>query len=151
MRTSIALAFAAPVVVAAALGAACATDGQAALKSFIAPDFSRIDDTRLQDAMWRLGNGVQQLNDVFVDASLDDAGREARAVEVLTLMEEAAASVNKEPQKQRHQNVAMNIDKLMGDISAAKAAAQNHDLVPAQALPATCLACHQGGGGGAQK
>lgn len=148
--------FAASSVVIAAsafvgLVGACA-NSDAAIRDFIAPDFHRIDDTHLQDAMWRLGNGVQNLNDLFApEAGLNDADREKQVVEVLDGMADAANTVNKPGQKKSHSNIAMNIDKLIGDIAAARAAAVEHNLAPAQALPQTCLACHQGGGGGAQK
>lgn len=145
----------APFVVAAVVvpvvGANCA-NSDAAIRDFVAPDFHRIDDTHLQDAMWRLGNGVQNLADLFDPAAgLSDADREKNVIEVLGTMADAAQTVNKPGQKKSHSNIAMNIDKLIGDIEAARTAAVNHDLAPAQALPATCLACHQGQGGGAQK
>jgi hypothetical protein len=131
--------------------AACATDSQA-LRDFIAPDFRALDDTRLQDAMWRLGGGVQDLDAALqADNGLNDADRQARVLATLDVMAEAAASVNAPGQKQRHQNVAMNIDRLIGDIAAAKTAAEANDLAPARALPQTCLACHNGQGGGAQR
>ncbi len=139
------------LVVAGSLGGACA-NSDAAIRDFVAPDFHRIDDTHLQDAMWRLGNGVQNLSDLFDPAAgLTDADREKNVIEVLGTMADAANTVNKPGQKKAHSNVAMNIDKLIGDIEAARTAAVNHDLAPAQALPMTCLACHQGQGGGEQK
>jgi hypothetical protein len=131
--------------------AACATDPEI-VRSFIAPDFSHVDDTRLQDSMWRLGNGVQQLNDALAPAAgLNDEQRRAQVLGILDLMADAATTVNRPGQKRAHQNIAMNIDKLIADIAAAKAAAEQNDLAPAQALPATCLACHQGAAGGTQK
>lgn len=151
MRTSSFFVASAVVVVAAGGLVACANQSEN-IRAFVAPDFRRIDDTRLQDAMWRLGNGVQNLNDLFLpEAAVADADREAAVVEVLDGMAEAAKSVNKPGQKAQHQNIAMNIDKLIEDIAIARAAALEHNLAPAQALPLTCLACHQGEAGGAQK
>jgi hypothetical protein len=136
---------------AAVVPVGCAADSQA-LRDFIAPDFSRLDDTRLQDAMWRLGGGVQTLDDTLqADNGLSDADRKAQVLATLDVMAEAAASAGAPGQKQRHTNVAMNIDRLIGDIQAARAAAVADDLGPARALPQTCLACHTGGGGGAQR
>jgi hypothetical protein len=139
------------VVGAFASVVACAVDSSV-VRDLIAPDFSHVDDTRLQDSMWRLGNGVQQLSDVLApEAALADDERRTQVLSILDVMGEAAATVNRPGQKRAHQNIAMNIDKLIGDIAAAKAAAAANDLDPARALPATCLACHTGGGGGAQK
>jgi hypothetical protein len=147
----LAASFAGVVFAGASMGGACATDS-ATLREFIAPDFSNVDDTRLQDAMWRLGGGVQQLHDTLrADAALADADRKARVLAILDVMAEAAVSVDKPGQKQRHKNVAMNIDQLKADIAAAKAAAEAGDLALAQALPQTCLACHTGGAGGPQQ
>lgn len=115
------------------------------------PNFHNIDETYLQDSMWRLAHGVQELDDVMKAPGLDDAAREQRVLVVLDDMTSAAANANAPGTKKSHQNVAMNIDKLISDIAIAKTAAQAHDLAPAKGLPATCLACHEGGGGGAQK
>ena len=130
--------------------AACATTDTAAVKAFFAPNFRTVDDTQLQDSMWRLGRGVQDLDDTFAATDLADGDRHARILESLTMMQEAAVAANAPGQRQGHRNVAMNIDRLIGDIAAAKTAAEVNDYAPAQALPATCLACHQGSGGGAQ-
>jgi hypothetical protein len=147
MRQLFACLVAVPVVAVVA----CATD-TAIVRDLIAPDFSRVDDTRLQDSMWRLGHGVQQLNDTLApEAALEPEQRRLQVIAILDLMADAAATVNSPGQKRAHQNIAMNIDKLQGDIAAARAAAENNDLAPAQALPVTCLACHQGTGGGQQK
>src|SRR5262249_41978441 len=113
--------------------------------------FHNIDETYLQDGMWRLGHGVQELDDVIKATDLDDTARELKVIAVLDDMSNAAKNANSSGSKTRHKNVAMNIDKLIGDIALAKTAAQGHDLAPAKALPATCLACHEGAGGGAQK
>ena len=129
---------------------ACVTDSDLA-RRVIAPDYARVDDTRLQDAMWRLGSSVQSLNEATSAAGVSDAERQQTVLGVLDVMAAAAASVNKPGQKQRHENLAMNVDKLIADIAAAKSAAQAGDLGPAQTLPMTCLACHQGEAGGAQK
>jgi hypothetical protein len=146
MRTRIlaALAF--------ALAVACAGVDKGKLREVMGPpDFHNIDETYLQDAMWRLAHGVQELDDTMKAADLDEATRESRVIVVLDDMGRAAVNANAEGTKKSHKNVAMNIDKLILDIEAAKTAAQAHDLGPARALPTTCLACHEGGGGGAQK
>jgi hypothetical protein len=131
--------------------AACAFNKEQ-LKEWVGPpDFHSIDETYLKDAMWRLAHGVQDLDDTMKAADLDDAAREQQVLAILDDMAGAAAEANAEGTKKRHQNVAMNIDKLINDIALAKTAAQAHDLAPAKALPETCLACHVGGGGGAQK
>jgi hypothetical protein len=145
------LAVACPLAVATALVVgACVTDSELA-RRLIAPDFSRIDDTRLQDAMWRLGNSVQALSEATSATGVSEQERQQKVLGVLDVMADAAASVNKPGQKQGHKNLAMNIDTLIADIAAAKTAAQAGDLGPAQTLPMTCLACHQGEAGGAQK
>jgi hypothetical protein len=100
--------------------------------------------------MWRLGKGVQDLDDTFKAEGLAPDDLHARVMGDLELMSEAAKSVKAPGARAGHQNVAMNIDKLITDIEAAKTAAAAKDYAPAQALPASCLACHQGGGGGPQ-
>lgn len=115
------------------------------------PDFHNLDETYLQDGMWRLGHGIQGLHDTLNAADLDDAAREQRVIAVLDEMASAAQNANTAGSKKSHKNVAMNIDKLLNDITVARTAAQAHDLAPAKALPATCLACHQGAAGGTQK
>ena len=139
-----ALLFAVVVVVAA-----CATNSEQ-VKAFFAPDFRAADDTMLQDGMWRLGRGVQDLDDTFKAEGVSDDDRHARVLETLDMMAGAAAAVNQPGRRQGHTNVAMNIDKLITEIAAAKTAAEARDYEPAKALPASCLACHQGGGGGPQ-
>lgn len=114
------------------------------------PDFHNIDETYLQDGMWRLGHGIQDLDDTLKAADIDEATREQRVIAVLDGMASAAKSADTAGSKKSHKNVAMNIDKLLNDIAVARTAAQAHDFAPAKALPATCLACHQAGGGGAQ-
>lgn len=133
-------------------GVACAID-QHKLRDLVGPppDFHNLDETYLQDGMWRLGHDVQDLNDTFSAAELDDAAREQRVIALLDDMAAAAAQANAPGTKKSHKNVAMNIDKMVSDIAAAKQAAEAHDLAPARALPQTCLACHQGAGGGPQK
>ncbi|MDP2342832.1 MAG: hypothetical protein Q8O67_17885 [Deltaproteobacteria bacterium] len=128
---------------------ACAANSEQ-VKAFFAPDFSTADDTKLQDGMWRLGRGVQDLDETFKIEGPVDGDRHARIVETLDIMAAAAASVKAPGARQGHTNVAMNIDKLIVEIAAAKTAAEAKDYAPAQALPASCLACHQGAGGGAQ-
>jgi hypothetical protein len=137
-------------LVATACAASCATTDNASVKAFFAPDFRTVDDTQLQDSMWRLGRGVQDLDDTFKAEGLSEEDRHARVLESLKMMQDAAVAANEPGQRQGHRNVAMNIDKLVGDIAAAKTAAEANEYAPAQALPATCLACHQGAGGGAQ-
>lgn len=149
MRTPLALALVLAVTPTVVV-ASCATDGES-MKAFFAPDFRTADDTMLQDGMWRLGRGVQDLDDTFKADGLAEADRHARVMENLEMMAAAAASVNKPGRRQGHTNVAMNIDKLITDIDAAKTAAAANEYALAQALPASCLACHEGGGGGAQK
>lgn len=149
MRTPLTLAVflaVAPTLVVTA----CATNSES-IKAFFAPDFRTADDTMLQDAMWRLGRGVQNLDDTFKAEGLAEADRHTQVMENLEMMADAAAAANKPGRRQGHQNVAMNIDRLVIEIDAAKTAAQAHDYSLAQALPASCLACHEGGGGGAQK
>ena len=138
---------------AAALLVACASFDKAKLRELVGkpPDFHNIDETYLQDAMWRLAHGVQDLDDAMNATNLDDAAREQRVLVVLDDMASAAKNANEPGTKKSHTNVAMNIGKLIGDIDTARTAAQAHDLAPAKALPQTCLACHEGGGGGAQK
>ncbi len=127
----------------------CATDKEA-VKAFFAPDFRTADDTKLQDGMWRLGRGVQDLDDAFKTEGVSDDDRHAAVMQTLDMMSEAAASVSKPGRRQGHTNVSMNIDQLIVEIDAAKtaAAAKEYDL--AKALPQSCLACHQGAGGGPQ-
>jgi hypothetical protein len=115
------------------------------------PDFHNVDETYLQDAMWRLGHDTQDLDDAFHATGVDDAAREHRVISLLDDMASAAKQATAPGTRKSHKNVAMNIDKLVTDINAAKTAAVSHDLAPAQAIPATCLACHEGAGGGAQK
>lgn len=139
-----------PVVLTGIL-TACAGIDRETVKAFYAPDFRTFDDTMLQDGMWRLGRGVQDLDDTFKLEGLSEEERHAKVMETLEIMAGAAASVNDPNQKKSHTNVAMNIGALVTDIEAAKtaAAAKNYEL--AKALPTTCLNCHQGGGGGPQK
>lgn len=132
------------------LAAACAAIDREAIKQFYAPDFRSFDETLLQDSMWRLGRGVQDLDDAFRADGLSDDERHARILASLDLMAGAAAQANQPGQKKSHDNIAMNIDALVGDIAAAKAAAEARNYELAQAIPQTCLHCHQGGGGGPQ-
>jgi hypothetical protein len=132
------------------LAAACASIDKEALKQFYAPDFRSFDDTLLQDSMWRLGRGVQDLDDAFKAEGVSDDERHARILASLELMAEAAAQANAPGQKKSHENIAMNIDVLVGDIAAAKTAAEAKSYELAQAIPQTCLHCHEGGGGGPQ-
>lgn len=129
---------------------ACAIDRES-MKQFYAPDFRSFDDTQLQDGMWRLGRGVQDLDDTFRAEGLSDDERHAQIMASLELMAGAAAAVNDPNQKKSHTNVAMNIEALAGDIAAAKTAAEAKNYELAKALPQSCLHCHQGGGGGPQK
>lgn len=129
---------------------ACAIDRES-MKQFYAPDFRSFDDTQLQDGMWRLGRGVQDLDDTFRAEGLYDDERHAQIMASLELMAGAAAAVNDPNQKKSHTNVAMNIEALAGDIAAAKTAAEAKNYELAKALPQSCLHCHQGGGGGPQK
>jgi hypothetical protein len=138
------------VVLTLALATACASIDKESIKQFYAPDFRSFDDTLLQDAMWRLGRGVQDLDDAFKAEGLADDERHARILASLDLMAEAAARANDPNQKKSHENIAMNIGALVGDIAAAKTAAEAKNYEPAQAIPQTCLHCHQGGGGGPQ-
>lgn len=128
----------------------CVTTGDDAVKAFFAPDFKTIDDTLLQDSMWRLGRGVQDLDDTLRAEGLSDDDRHAQILASLDMMAAAAAQANEPGKRQGHTNVSMNISKLVTDIDAAKAAANNKDYALARALPSTCLHCHQGGGGGPQ-
>jgi hypothetical protein len=130
--------------------AACAVNRES-IKEFFAPDFRNLDDTQLQDGMWRLGRGVQDLDDTFRAEGLSEEERHAQIMSSLDLMAGAAAAVNDPNQKKSHTNVAMNIEALAKDIDAAKTAAAAKDYELAKALPQTCLHCHQGGGGGPQK
>src|SRR3954469_18032495 len=115
-------------LLAAVLLVACAFDKKT-LRDLVgpAPDFHNIDETYLQDSMWRLGHGVQALDDTFNASGLDDAAREQRVLGVLDDMADAAKNANAPGTKKSHKNVAMNIDKLIGDIAVAKTAAQSHD------------------------
>ena len=133
-----------------AVAVSCVTTGDEGIKAFFAPDFKTIDDTLLQDSMWRLGRGVQDLDDTFRAEGLSEDDRHAQILASLDMMAAAAAQANDPGKRQGHTNVAMNIGKLVTDIDAAKAASANRDYALAQALPATCLHCHQGGGGGPQ-
>jgi hypothetical protein len=152
MRISLAAAFIAAAALVFVTQLACGFDKNN-LRELVGPppDFHNIEETYLQDAMWHLAHGVQQLDDTMNATNLDDKAREQQVLAVLDDMHHAATEANAEGTKRRHKNVAMNIDKLIGDIEVAKTAAQSHDLAPAKALPATCLACHEGAGGGAQK
>jgi hypothetical protein len=130
---------------------ACAANSES-VKAFFAPDFHTADDTQLQDGMWRLGRGVQDLDDTFTAAGENvSAEHHARILETLDIMSAAAASVKAPGARQGHTNVAMNIDKLVVDIDNAKAAVAVKDYTLARALPVSCLACHEGVGGGPQK
>lgn len=115
------------------------------------PNFHNVDETYLQDAMWRLGHDTQDLDDTFNAQNVDDAAKEKHAIALLDDMSSAAKQANAPGNRVSHKNVAMNIGQLIADIDAAKTAAVSHDLGPAKAIPATCLHCHEGGGGGAQK
>ncbi len=135
-----------------AIGIGCAIDKETVRELTYGPSFKFIDDTRLQDSMWRLARGVQDLDDTFAaSAELSEEDRHARVLEVLDYMSEAAASAGAPGQQSQHRNLEMNIGRLQNDISIAKTAAEGKDYAPAQQLPLTCLACHQGGGGGAQR
>jgi len=145
-RVAVALALAASLV------AACALDKETVRALTYGPSFQFIDDTRLQDSMWRLARGVQDLDDTFQStAELSEEDRHKRIIEVLDYMGEAASSVSVPGQQTQHKNISMNIDRLVLDIATAKTAAESKDYGPAQQLPMSCLACHQGGGGGSQK
>jgi hypothetical protein len=135
---------------ASGVAVSCVTTDDQGLKSFFAPNFKTIDDTLLQDSMWRLGRGVQDLDDTIKAEGLSEDDRHAQIMASLDMMAAAAAQANDPGKRQGHNNVAMNIGKLVADIDAAKAAAVNKDYALAEALPATCLNCHQGGGGGPQ-
>jgi hypothetical protein len=131
---------------------ACAIDKDTVRKFTYGPSFQFIDDTRLQDSMWRLARGVQDLDDTFqATAELSEDDRHKRIIEVLDYMSEAASAVSTPGQETQHKNMSMNIDRLITDIALAKTAAVSKDYGPAQQLPLTCLTCHQGGGGGPQK
>jgi len=132
------------------LAGACASIDKEALKTFYAPDFRHFDETLLQDAMWRLGRGVQELDDAFKAEGLTDDERHALILESLELMAGAAAQANEPGPKKSHENISMNIGALVNDIAAAKAAAEARSYELAQAIPQTCLHCHEGGGGGPQ-
>jgi hypothetical protein len=145
----LALLFAALFVVACA----SATIDKTKLADFGGPppDFHNVDETYLQDAMWRLGHDTQDLSDAFNATGVDDAAREKHVLSLLDDMASAAKQATAPGTRKTHKNVAMNVDKLVLDINTARTAASSHDLAPAKAIPATCLACHEGAGGGAQK
>jgi hypothetical protein len=145
LRTS--LAFSCFLVVVA-----CAAGSEQVRSMLYGPSFEVIDDTRLQDSMWRLANGVQDLDTALTnEEGLDEEAKQQRVLEVLDYMADAAAAVTAPgAPKTGHTNVEMNIDKLATDIVAAKAAVQEKDYGAAERLPMACLACHQGQGGGAQ-
>jgi hypothetical protein len=100
--------------------------------------------------MWRLGRGVQDLDDAFKAEGVSDDERHARILASLEPVAEAAAQAHAQGQKKSHENIAMNIDVLVGDIAAAKTAAEAKSYELAQAIPQTRLHCHEGGGGGPQ-
>src|SRR4051812_2726117 len=77
-----------------------------------APDYHNIDETYLQDAMWRLGHGVQELDDTINAQGVDDAAKEKHVLAVLDDMESAAKNANAPGTRKSHKNVSMNIDKL---------------------------------------
>ena len=128
----------------------CAANNETLKKAF-APDFGTATEAQLQDGMWRLGFATQDLDAAVKAEGVSDDERHAAIMETLNLMADAAGSVGKPGQPQKHTNVAMNLPKLVGDIEAARAAAASRDYTLAKALPQSCLACHQGGGGGPQK
>ena len=140
---SFAFALAAAVV-------SCAANNET-LKTALAPNFGAATEAQLQDGMWRLGYAVQDLDGAFKAEGVSEDDRHAAILETLDLMAAAAASVGKPGQPQRHTNVAMNLPKLVGDIDAARTAAEAKDYTLAKALPQSCLACHEGVGGGPQK
>ena len=138
------------VIISLLLAGACASIDKEALKQFYAPDFRSFDETLLQDAMWRLGRGVQELDDAFKAEGLSDDERHALILESLDLMAGAAAQANEPGPKKSHENMSMNIGALVHDIAAARTAAEARSYELAQGIPQTCLHCHQGGGGGPQ-
>lgn len=145
---ALALALALPITIVAFVS--CAANN-AQLKAALAPDFGTATEAQLQDGMWRLGFAVQDLDTAFKAEGVSDDERHAAIMETLNLMADAAGSVGKPGQPQKHTNVAMNLPKLTTDIEAARAAAASRDYTLAKALPQSCLACHEGGGGGPQK
>lgn len=150
MRTRSSTVVVTILVAAVAVGVSCVAPNNAALKQAFAPDFGTATEAQLQDGMWRLGYATQDLAAALSAEGVPDDERHTAIMENLNLMADAAASVG--PDKpQKHKNVAMNIGKLVGDIDAARTAAASRDYTLAQALPQSCLACHVGAGGGAQK
>jgi mono/diheme cytochrome c family protein len=146
MRFALSLA----AVVCVVVVVSCAANNETLKKAF-APDFGAATEAQLQDGMWRLGYATQDLDAAIKAEGVSEDDRHAAIMETLNLMADAAASVGKPGQQQKHTNVAMNLPKLTEDIEAARAAAASRDYTLAKALPQSCLACHVGGGGGPQK
>ena len=131
---------------------ACAGGAEAVRQATYGPSFQYIDYERLHDGMWRLAKGVQDLDVTLKpETEISDEDRQTRVLAILDDMAGATSTISAPGQASNHKNIELHIDQLTLDIALARTAAEGGEFSAAKALPHTCLACHKGQGGGAQK
>ncbi len=131
---------------------ACAGSAETVRQATYGPSFQYIDEERLHDGMWRLAKGVQDLDVTLKpETEISAEDRQTRVLAILDDMAVATGTISAPGQASNHKNIELHIDQLQLDIAVARTAAEGGDFNAATALPNTCLACHKGHGGGAQK
>jgi hypothetical protein len=109
------------------------------------PDFNYISQTQLESTMWQLADLISKLDETLGSTAASDAERRARAVRLLSDMEQASLALGPGDWPSNHPRVSRNVEQFREEIRKARRdlALDPPSEFRAGSVSGACLHCHQ--------